>query len=43
MFRKVDDEVDAEYVRIRSIAIWEPQETMERGASERDNRSTFLA
>jgi hypothetical protein len=41
--RKIDDEADEEYAKMRSIAIWEAQATMERGVSERDDASTFLA
>jgi hypothetical protein len=34
LYRKIDDEAGAEYVRMRSIAIWEAQDTMERGELE---------
>jgi hypothetical protein len=43
LYLKVYDKRDEQSVRMRSIAIWEAQETMERGAIERDDHSTFLA
>jgi hypothetical protein len=42
-FRNFDEEQDADFIRMRMLAIWEAQETMKRGVIERDNRSTFLA
>jgi hypothetical protein len=42
LYRKVDDGPDADSARIRSIAIREDQETMERGVGERDNPPDFL-
>jgi hypothetical protein len=38
-----DEEGDAEFVKMRMVAIWEAQETMERGVEERSNPSLFLA
>jgi hypothetical protein len=43
LYRTVDDELDRNFFRMRSIAIWDALETMEHGVSERDNPSTFLA
>jgi hypothetical protein len=42
-YRKFEEDQDADFVRMRMVAMWEAQETMERGVSERDNPSTFLA
>jgi hypothetical protein len=41
--RKFEDEQDADYIRMRMIAIREAQQTMERGSDERSNLSVFLA
>jgi hypothetical protein len=38
-FREFNEEGDAGFVRMRSIAIRQAQETMERAISERDNRT----
>jgi hypothetical protein len=40
--RKFEEEQDAEFARMRMIAIREEQETMERGVRERDWPSTWL-
>jgi hypothetical protein len=37
--REFDERADAEFVRMRMVAIWEAQETMERGVEERSNSS----
>jgi hypothetical protein len=42
-YRKFGEPQDMDFNRQRMKAIWEAQETMERGVSERDNPSTFLA
>jgi hypothetical protein len=42
-YRMADDDPDCGFFRMRSIVIWEAQEWMERGVSERDNSPTFLA
>jgi hypothetical protein len=42
-YRRFEEEKDAGFIKMRLITIWEAQETMERGVSERDNPSTFLA
>jgi hypothetical protein len=41
--REFDEKEDADYVRMRMVAIWEAQETMEPGVIERTNPSDFLA
>jgi hypothetical protein len=41
--RAFDEELDENVIPMRMIATWQAQETMERGVSERDNSSTFLA
>jgi hypothetical protein len=41
--RAFHDEQDADFLRMRMIAIWEAEETMQRGVSERHYPSTFLA
>jgi hypothetical protein len=41
--REFNEEGDAEFVKMRMVAIWEAQETMERGVDERSNPSVFLA
>jgi hypothetical protein len=38
-----DENVDANFMKMRIVAIWEAQETMERGISERNNPNAFLA
>jgi hypothetical protein len=38
-----DDERDADFVKLRMIAIRQAQETMERVVSERDNPYTYNA
>jgi hypothetical protein len=42
-YRKFDGKMNADFIKMRVIAIREAQETMERGVSERDNPSTFPA
>jgi hypothetical protein len=42
-FRELDQDLDAAFWRMRSIAVQQAEETMQRGVSERDNPSTFLA
>jgi hypothetical protein len=42
MYKKAEDHLDDGLLRMRSIEIWEAQEWMERGASDRDNSATFL-
>jgi hypothetical protein len=34
---------DSDYIKMRMLAIWEAQEAMTSGASERDHPSTFPA
>jgi hypothetical protein len=41
--RQCDEDFDAPCIKMKMIAIRRAQETMERGVSERDNPSTFLA
>jgi hypothetical protein len=41
--RQFDEEADAQWIKMGMAAIWEANEEMERGVSERDNLSTFLA
>jgi hypothetical protein len=41
--REFDEGLDGPLVKMRMISILQAQETMERGVSERDNPSTFLA
>jgi hypothetical protein len=41
--RKSDGEQDADFIRMRMIAVLEAQERTERGVNERDNPSIFLA
>jgi hypothetical protein len=41
IYRKSDEGQDADFIKMRMI--WEADETMERGVSERDHPSTFLA
>jgi hypothetical protein len=36
MYKRAEDDVDDGLLRMRSIAIWDAQETMERGVSDRD-------
>jgi hypothetical protein len=42
LYRTVEYGLDEDYLWLTSIAIWETQETMERGASEMEHPSTFL-
>jgi hypothetical protein len=42
-FRKFGEGLDERFIYQRTVAIWEAQETMERGVSERDNASALLA
>jgi hypothetical protein len=42
MYKKAEDDMEDGTLRMRSLAILEAQETMERGVSERDNHSTCL-
>jgi hypothetical protein len=42
-FREFNEDMDAPFVRMRVIALRQAQETTERGVSERDTLSTFLA
>jgi hypothetical protein len=37
--RAFDEEMDADFIRMRMTATWKAQETMERGVSETDSRS----
>jgi hypothetical protein len=41
--RIFDEEEDADIVKMRMVAIWKAQETMERGVNERSNPSVFFA
>jgi hypothetical protein len=41
--RKFDEEGDADFIRVSMVAAWQPEETMQRAVSERDNPTTFLA
>jgi hypothetical protein len=43
MERTFNEERDADFVKMRMVAIWEAQNTMEREANERSNPSVFLA
>jgi hypothetical protein len=43
VYKKAEDDVNGGLPRMRSLAIWEARETMERWVSERDNSLTFLA
>jgi hypothetical protein len=41
--RKFDEEREGGFIRMRMIATWQAKDTMQCGASESDNPSTFLA
>jgi hypothetical protein len=41
--RAFNEAVYEDFIRIRMIATWQAEETMERAVSERRNPSTFLA
>jgi hypothetical protein len=41
--REFDEREDAEFVKMKMVAIWEAQETMERGVVGRRNSPDFLA
>jgi hypothetical protein len=41
--RGFDEGLDERFIRMRMIATWQAQETMECWVNERDSRSTFLA
>jgi hypothetical protein len=41
--REFDEKEDADYVRMRIVAIWEAQEAMERGLEEREHPSLYFA
>jgi hypothetical protein len=41
--RRFDEKSDDEFKRMKMIATLHAEETMKRGANERDNPSTFLA
>jgi hypothetical protein len=41
--RAFNGEADTCVIRMRMLVIWEAQQTMELGASERDNPTAFLA
>jgi hypothetical protein len=42
-FRQFNEDKEDPLIKMRVLAIWEAQEAMERGASETDNPSAFLA
>jgi hypothetical protein len=42
-YRKFVEVLDADFIKMRMVAIWDAQETMECGVSERDDASNFLA
>jgi hypothetical protein len=41
-YRKFEEHQDADLVRMTMVAIWEAQETMERGIAEGDHPSGFI-
>jgi hypothetical protein len=41
--RKLEEEVDEDYIPIRMIAIYEAEETMQRAVAERNNPTSFCA
>jgi hypothetical protein len=41
--RKFDEEADTGLIRMKMIALWEADQTMQHRVSERDNPCTFLA